>query len=198
MSDVAAIILAAGRGTRFGARQSKLTASCCGAPILGHVAAKALASGALPVILVTGHDSEFVERAVDGLALTIVHNTDYEQGLSTSLRAGLAALEDDISGTLVMLGDMPLVTVETLSRLIAAHSQASADCAAIIPRYKGLRGNPALLRRSMFCDVTRLVGDKGAGQLFAGPAPVEFLDVDDPGVITDIDTPEDLARLGRP
>jgi len=150
MSDVAAIILAAGRGTRFGARQSKLTASWCGAPILGHVAAKALASGALPVILVTGHDSEFVERAVDGLALTIVHNTDYEQGLSTSLRAGLAALGNDISGTLVMLGDMPLVTVKTLSRLIAAHSEASADCAAIIPRYKGLRGNPALLRRSMF------------------------------------------------
>jgi len=78
-----------------------------------------------------------------------------------------------------MLGDMPLVTVETLSRLIAAHSEASADCAAIIPRYKGLRGNPALLRRSMFCDAIRL-------------------DVDDPGVITDIDTPEDLARLGKP
>jgi molybdenum cofactor cytidylyltransferase len=97
-----------------------------------------------------------------------------------------------------MLGDMPLVTVETLSRLIAAHSGASADCAAIIPRYNGLRGNLALLRRSMFCDVVRLVGDKGAGPLFACPAPVEFLDVDDPGVVTDIDTPEYLTRLGRP
>lgn len=197
MSDVAAIILAAGRGARFGAAGSKLTHSWRGKPIIRHVCETALASSARPVILVTGHEGASILDAVEGLPMTRVENADHEKGLSTSLRAGLAALDENASGALILLGDMPRISVETLQRLIIAHRAASAESLAVVPRYRGRRGNPALLRRPLFASAARLTGNEGAGRLLAHPAPVTFLEVDDPGVVLDIDVQADLQRLGE-
>lgn len=197
MSDVAAIILAAGRGARFGVAQSKLTSFWRGKPIIRHVCETALASSARPAFLVTGHDSVSIAASVEGLLIPQIENVDHAKGLSTSLRAGLDALDSDVSGVLILLGDMPAVAAETLERLIAAHRAAPAECLAIVPRYQGRRGNPALLRRPLFPSAKGLTGDEGAGRLLAHPAPIEFVDVDDPGVVLDIDVPADLQRLGE-
>ena len=103
---VAALLLAAGRGTRFGAAP-KLLAEFAGEPLVRPAARAALASRAGPLLVVLGHESEGVRRALDGLAYRAVPNPDYADGLSTSLRAGFRALPPDADAALVLLGDMP-------------------------------------------------------------------------------------------
>ena len=79
-----------------------------------------LQSRALPVIIVTGHDASRIREALEGLDVSFVHNPRYDEGLSTSLSAGVTGLPAKIDGVLMMLGDMPLVPVTTLNKLIAA------------------------------------------------------------------------------
>src|SRR5579884_729248 len=113
MNDLAAIILAAGLGTRFAggnASTTKLLAELDRKPLVRHVADAALASGARPVIVVTGHAREGVENALRELPLTFVHNADYVSGLASSVRVGIAAVPQEAAGAIILLGDMPLVT----------------------------------------------------------------------------------------
>ena len=106
---IAAIILAAGRSERMGL-ENKLLAEIAGKPMLAHVVENVLASGADPVVVVTGHEAEKVEKALLNQNLNFVDNPQYMNGLSTSLKVGLAALPDDVDACLICLGDMPLVT----------------------------------------------------------------------------------------
>jgi molybdenum cofactor cytidylyltransferase len=197
MSDIAAIILAAGRSTRFNAGDAdatKLVALWRGEPMVRCVARNALASGAAPVIVVTGHAHRVIEQALAGLALRIVHNDAFRNGLSSSLRAGIAALPPNVDGALAMLGDMPLVSAQTLRHLMEAHKAAPPNCRALIPLYSGKRGNPVLLARGIFLDIAHLCGDEGARALLRATADVVCVNVDDPGVLVDIDARDDLQR----
>src|SRR6516165_3280814 len=112
MREVAALILAAGQGTRFdsGPLETKLVAKLRDKPLVRHVAEAALASSARPVLVITGHASERVAGALDGLELQWVHNPDYAAGLAGSLKAGIRALPQSIRGALVLLGDMPFIS----------------------------------------------------------------------------------------
>jgi molybdenum cofactor cytidylyltransferase len=198
MSDVAAIILAAGLGTRFAAGNAsttKLLAEFDGKPLVRHVADAALASRARPVIVVTGHARERVENALGGLPLTFVHNADYATGLASSLRTGIAAIPETASAAIVLLGDMPLVTGALVDALIRAFdAQPGAD--AVVPLLAGRRGNPVLLARSMFAEAGRLTGDQGARGLLAQPhRRIIELPLAGDAASTDIDTPEELALL---
>ena len=173
MSEVAAIILAAGRSTRFAGDQpgaTKLVADLHGKPLVRHVADAALASHARPVIVVTGHARDRVEEALSDLPLTFVHNKDYATGLAGSLRTGIAAVPQTASGAIVLLADMPLVTSNLLDELVARFGQnPKAD--AIVPVIQARRGNPVLLARSLFPSVAHLTGDEGARRLLQEPAP---------------------------
>ena len=116
---IAAIVLAAGRSTRMGA-VNKLIAEIGGKPLVRIAAEQALASRAKPVIVVTGHEREKVEAALDGLPVRLVHNPDYADGLGTSVRTGIAAVPQDADGAVVCLGDMPQVDSALIDKLIAA------------------------------------------------------------------------------
>ena len=120
MIDVAAVVLAAGRSSRFhaagGAGETKLIATLDGKPVVRHVVEAALASRARPVIVVVGHASGAVEAALAGLPATIVFNPDYATGLASSLRAGLTAAPTDAAGALMLLGDMPRVEAALIER----------------------------------------------------------------------------------
>ena len=108
---IAALVLAAGRSTRMGG-PNKLLAEIDGRPLVRIAAEQALASRASPVIVVTGHQRERVERALAGLPVTFVHNPDFAEGLSTSLKAGIAAVPAEADGAIVCLGDMPQVSAD--------------------------------------------------------------------------------------
>ena len=197
MTDIAAVILAAGRSTRFAGDQAnatKLVADLHGKPLVRHVADAALASRARPVIIVTGHARELVRGALPGLPLTFVHNADYATGLAGSLRAGIAAVPPNAPGAIILLGDMPFVAADLIDRLIR-HFEEHSGVDAVVPLTDGRRGNPVLLARSLFPEVVRLSGDQGARRLLQSPGiRVMEIAVEGEAPGADIDTPESLEE----
>ncbi len=190
--SVAAIVLAAGRGSRFG-EAPKLLAHLHGKPLVRHVAEAALASAADPVFVVTGHRSGEVEATLIDLPIVLVPNRAYAEGLSTSLKAGFVALDPDTEAAIVLLGDMPLVGPALIDRLIARWRESRP--AAIVPVVEGQRGNPVVLSTSLRPEVERLIGDVGAGPLLRGRADVLEEAMDDEAAVRDVDTPAALAAL---
>ena len=146
--NVAAIVLAAGRGARFDATRGKLLTDFGGRPLVRCAVEAALGSKASKTIVVTGHTSDEMERALAGLPVVFAYNLDFASGMASSLRAGLAHAADS-AGALALLADMPDVTSAILDQLIAAFNCAP-DRAAVAPVYQGRRGNPVLLGRRLF------------------------------------------------
>jgi molybdenum cofactor cytidylyltransferase len=191
---VGAIILAAGRSTRMGG-PNKLTAEIGGRPLVRIAAEEALASRARPVIVVTGHQHERVEQALAGLDVQRVHNPDFALGLSTSLKAGLAALPADVDGAIVCLGDMPQVRAALIDQLIAAFDP-QRGALVVIPTINGERGNPVVWSRRFFPDLMAVEGDVGARHLIARyPEAVAEVPLSDKAALIDVDTPEALDSL---
>ncbi|MBI1206401.1 MAG: NTP transferase domain-containing protein [Azospirillum sp.] len=191
---IAALVLAAGRSTRMGG-PNKLLSPLDGIAMVARVVDAVLASSARPVVVVTGHQGEAVRAALAGRAVEFADNPQFAQGLSTSLKTGLAALPDDVDGVLVCLGDMPEVSAGVLDRLIAAYAPAEGR-AICVPTFQGKRGNPVLWDRGFFGEIGALAGDVGARHLIGLHAEVVCeVAIDEAGVLADIDTPEALARL---
>lgn len=190
--QVAAIVLAAGRGTRFGV-EPKLLAPFCGKPLVGHAVEAALGSGASPVTVVLGHRGAEIRDALAALPVRFVPNPAYADGLSTSLKAGFAALPGGIDGVLVLLGDMPEVTPTLLDSLMRAWIEGGCPDAAI-PTWQARRGNPVLLSTRLAPEIARLEGDGGAGQLLRSHAGVLEVALDTAAVTIDVDTEEALAE----
>jgi molybdenum cofactor cytidylyltransferase len=190
---VAAIVLAAGRSTRMGG-PNKLLAEVGGKPLARIAAEEALASRADPVIVVTGHQRERVEQTLAGLKVRFVHNPDYADGLSTSLKAGIAAVPAEADGAVVCLGDMPQVRAALIDRMIAAFDPARGAL-VVVPTIEGKRGNPVLWSRRFFPELAGLEGDVGARHLIGayGEALTEV--PADAAALIDIDTPEALSAL---
>jgi molybdenum cofactor cytidylyltransferase len=193
-TDIACIVLAAGRSTRMGAA-NKLTADVGGKPMVRCAAEAALASGASPVLVVTGHQGDEVRAALAGLDLSFVHNPDYAEGLSTSLKAGIRALPEDVLGALVLLGDMPRIQTSHLARLITVFNEHGGQ-AIVVPTHAGKRGNPVLWPRALFAEMLQLDGVAGARRLFSVHADrIRGVDLGTDTIFLDIDTPDALAQL---
>lgn len=194
MSEIGTILLAAGRGTRFGAAP-KLLAAFDGSVLVRRAAEAALAARARPIIAVLGAHEADVEAALAGLDLHFVRNAAFAEGLSTSLKTGIAALPPACTAAIVMLGDMPLVSASQLDRLAEAFARAGEEPAAVVPVFGGRRGNPVLLNLERLGEaIAGLKGDRGAGPLLAGRP--DILEIEgDPSTSIDIDTPEALAAL---
>lgn len=185
MNAVAAIILAAGRGLRFGS-EPKLLACYEGKPLVRHVAEAALASSAGPVVAVLGHEAKRVAAALDGLEITPVLNPLYAEGLSTSLQAGFAALPESTKAAVILLGDMPLVSGAFIDRLVS--TWLDAEPVAVVPTTDGQRGNPVLLSRALAPEIRALAGDRGAARILQGRSGVVEISTDDAAILKDIDT----------
>jgi molybdenum cofactor cytidylyltransferase len=175
--------------------ENKLLADVGGKPMVRRVVEAALASAARPVIVVVGHQAAQVRAALSGLAVTLVENTDYADGLSTSLRHGLDALPNEVDGAVIALGDMPRVGPGEIDRLIAAFNPIEGR-AIVVPTVGGQRGNPVLWGRAFFPEMCQLTGDRGARQLIAdyAEAVCEVAMAGD-GVLLDIDEPEALEQF---
>jgi len=190
------LILAAGSGSRFGGR--KLLAPWRGGLVLEATLAAAFQAPGRSVRVVTGADGEavgnaaraFAERTGEAARLRIVHAAMHADGLAASLRAGIESLPDDAEGVFLFLGDMPIVPPDMAGRLLAA---LGPDHQAAAPLYQGQRGHPVLIMASLFPALAGLTGDRGAGGLLSslGPALVQ-VKTGDPGILKDIDRPEDL------
>ncbi|MBX6370467.1 MAG: NTP transferase domain-containing protein, partial [Rhodospirillales bacterium] len=191
---IAAIVLAAGQSRRMGG-PNKLLADVGGKPMVRRSVETALEAGGAPVIVVLGHQREAVAAALDGLPVRFVYNPDFAAGLSTSLKRGLAEVPGEADAALVCLGDMPFVRAAELRRLAAAFNPTEGR-AICVPTRGGKRGNPVLFARRFFAEMQELAGDSGAKHLLGEyPELVAEVEMAGDGVLTDIDTPESLARL---
>ena len=191
---IAAIVLAAGRSTRMGG-PNKLLAEISGRPLVRIAAQEALASQARPVIVVTGHQRERVEAAVSSLEVVLVHNPDFANGLSTSLKAGVAAVPADADGAIVCLGDMPQVDAKLIDRLLAAFDPEKGAL-VVVPTIDGKRGNPVVWSRRFFPELAALDGDTGARHLIASyPEAVTEVPLTGNAALVDVDTPDALVAL---
>jgi molybdenum cofactor cytidylyltransferase len=191
---IAALVLAAGQSRRMGG-PNKLLAEVDGKPMLRRAVEAALAARLAPVIVVTGHRREAAEAVIAGMPVETVHNRDYAQGLSTSLRAGLAALPEGVDAVLICLADMPRVSGRLIRRLVAAYNPVEGR-AIVVPTCRGKRGNPVLWDRRFFAAMRELAGDVGAKHLIGeNEDAVAEVEVEDDAVLVDIDTPEALAAV---
>ncbi|HVV43381.1 MAG TPA: molybdopterin-binding/glycosyltransferase family 2 protein [Nitrobacter sp.] len=194
--NIAAVILAAGRSTRMGG-PNKLLAELRGKPLVRIVAEQVLASKASSVTVVTGHQAAEVERALRGLNVTFVHNSDFPSGLASSVKAGIGAVPKQANGAVICLGDMPLIDAGLIDRLIGAFAPDRGMLIAV-PVSDGRRGNPVLWSRRFFSELMSLDGDIGARHLIErhGEAVTEVA-VEGQGAFIDIDTPQALAAVQR-
>jgi molybdenum cofactor cytidylyltransferase len=191
---IAAIVLAAGRSTRMGG-PNKLLAEINGRQLVRIAAEEALASQARPVIVVTGHQRERVEAALKGLDVMLAHNGDFAEGLSTSLKSGIAALPADVDGAVVCLGDMPQVNAQLIDRLLAAFDPEKGAL-VVVPTIDGKRGNPVVWSRRFFPELAALDGDIGARHLIASyPEAVTEVQLTSNAALVDVDTPDALKAV---
>ena len=186
LSPTAALILAAGLGTRFGGR--KLLAPIDGQPMLQHVLDLAADAELSPVVVVLGADDDEIESACKWRSELRVRNPLPQGGIAGSVRLGLSTVSRlaHAERAVVLLGDQPLLSREQLRLVLAAKGQI------VVPRWSGKPGNPVVLDRSVWLLAASLEGDRGFSQVFSAyPNLVTYVDV--PGTNPDIDTPSDLA-----
>jgi molybdenum cofactor cytidylyltransferase len=192
---VAAVVLAAGRSRRMAPHNKLLLPDRTGKPMIARVVDNVLSSGARPVLVVLGHQAEAVEQILAGRPVRFVHAPDYAEGLSASLKAGIAAVPPESAAAVVCLGDMPLVTGRMIDRLLAAYDPTEGR-RIVLPTFRGKQGNPMLWDRSFFPEILAITGDSGArflaGKHLESVAEVEMAD---DAVLRDFDTTESLATL---
>ncbi len=189
---VAGVILAAGGSTRFGRPKQLLDWN--GIPLVAHVADVALAAELSPVVVVLGHSAEDVRAALAGRPVSIATNWRWEEGMSTSVQTGLGALPPDTDAAVFLQCDQPLVPPDLLRRLVARFGETGAPI--VCPVYRGRRASPTLFARPLFPELSRVTGDQGGRALILRhPEAVETVEVDDPDLLADVDTPEEYERL---
>ena len=165
-----------------------------GTSLLRRAIDTAQAAGAEQVIVVLGHAADQLLPEVEATSATVVLNDQWAEGVSTSLRGGLAAVGSDTRGVFIYPADMPLVTPEAL-RELARRQQVSGRPAAMTET-GGVRGVPVFITRSLFPALMIQEGDVGGAQyLRAHPESVEAVHFDDPDLVRDVDRPEDYSRL---
>jgi CTP:molybdopterin cytidylyltransferase MocA/ubiquinone/menaquinone biosynthesis C-methylase UbiE len=191
---VAGLILAAGAATRFGS--PKIVARLGDRPMLAHVIEAAKAAGLGRVVVVLGEGDVPTGAGLDFASVRVVRNPRPEDGLSSSLRIGLAALRDtepEVQAALVLLADQPLVRTDVIAALLAGDIPPGR--AIVVPRYGDGDGpNPALLLRAAWPLADLLTGDRGMGPLIAA-RPELVAEVPVEGGNPDVDTPADLALV---
>ncbi len=197
---VSAIILAAGASRRMRGRDKLMEPVAEGVPMLRRVCDAAWASAAAEVVVVLGARAEAREDVLEFGGPRAVFNPDWQSGMASSIRAGIAALDDGIAGTLILLGDMPEIGTPLLDRMIAAFDPAQG-IDIVRPRTpSGVAGNPVLFGRRHFAALQALNGDTGAKAIIAAhPSHVLDLPTADESILVDLDTPEAWSawRAGR-
>jgi molybdenum cofactor cytidylyltransferase len=196
-SRVCAIILAAGRSTRMGEPKQLLPLGH--STVLGQTIENVRDAEIDEIILVLGSSAETIRQqlsisAIKGLKIVI--NQNYSEGMASSLREGLAAVSPYIDAALVVLADQPFIRPETFARIVDQHHKSEAQI--VIPTYKGCRGNPVLLERSVFLEILALNGDIGYRAIFGSHAErIVKVAVDDVGILLDIDNKDDYEQLAK-
>jgi len=187
-----AVVTAAGSAERFGGK--KLLTLIDGEPLLDHTIDALLDGGVSEVIVVVGKDARAeLERDVNAMLdprVRAVENPDPSRGMFSSIQEGVAQAQGD--AILVMPGDMPFVSAETVRAVIAAYERKPA---IVSPRYRGKRGHPVALPASLRDEIRSAKPGATLHDVIHAHTDLRVdVDLDDPGVVRDVDRPEDLTK----
>jgi molybdenum cofactor cytidylyltransferase len=196
MVMISAIVLAAGESKRMGRPKQMLAWQ--GKTLLRHVLESLINSDADEIILVLGHEAEAIRKSLPEFQIKIVTNPDYKEGMASSLRQGLLAMDPKSEAFLVLLADQPGIGPEIINHMIREFRQANPKRGIVRPVYHGLRGHPVLIGAQYLQEARQLQGDVGARQILIDhPEDILEIDVDRDAVLTDIDTPEEYHKYTK-
>ena len=186
---VAALLLAAGASRRMGTPKQLLLLG--DKPVIRWCADAIMASGVQDLVVVINANGETIVAALEGLPAKVVRNDAADSQMADSVRIGVRALDDRVSGVLVCLSDHPLIAPETFRHVIQAHYREPDKI--IITCQGGRRGHPALLPRTILDEI--LSGGTLRDIIGKDARRVKQIDVDDEGILQDMDTVEDYQRV---
>ncbi len=190
--NVTAILLAAGTASRMG-RGNKLLLKIADKTVLQWSVENVLASKVTQIFVVAGKDFEEVQSCLSQFGVTVVHNSNYQSGISASLKAGLKMVASSTDGALILLADQPNLQPQTLNRFLELFS--ASDKKIIAGQYDPITGNPVLFHRKYFNDLLQLHGDVGARSLLKSfPGEIATVEIP-PEQRLDVDTPEDFSKI---
>ena len=194
-ASIGIVLLAAGASSRMGTPKQLLKLH--GISLIRRAAEHALDSGSEPIVVVLGANAELIASELNGLAIQIAVNSDWNLGMSSSIRCGLKAvlaIDSSIQSVILFLGDQPNVTGASLRKLSAAHRQS--DSGLVAASYSGRIGTPALFSCAYFDELLQLEGQAGAKSLLERHAS-HLVAIDFPEAACDLDTPEDVADFAK-
>jgi molybdenum cofactor cytidylyltransferase len=187
---ISAIVLAAGKSERMGSPKALLPIS--GRTFLENILDAISRTSIEQIGVVVGHHQKEIEASVR--LPSVVFNPDYEKGMITSFQAGIRALSWDASGAFLFLVDHPLVEPATIEAMI----MNLAPSRIILPTFQGRRGHPALFSSDVLEEILALPSTEGANIVVRkDPGRIVEVAVNAPGILVDIDTPEQFAQLRR-
>jgi molybdenum cofactor cytidylyltransferase len=190
-----AVVLAAGESRRMGTQ--KLLLPYGETTVVGAVVRTARASRAGRTLVVLGADREAIRRELEPLGPESVVNENYPLGMLTSIQAGFGALPPDVQAAVILLGDQPFLASRVIDQVIGAYEAGSKGI--VIPTFQGRRGHPVLIDLKYRNDVLAISPADGLRRLIlAHPGDILEVDVADPNILRDLDTPEDYQEGVKP
>lgn len=206
-NSVDILVLAAGKASRMtvdapkereigeSSPPHKLLAEFDGVPLIRKSVETALHSGGRDIHVVVGHRANDMRDALLGIDVDVIDNPDFEEGMASSLRTGVAALKPGAAGVLILLADMPLIETVHLRKLLEIFAGTGGKC--VVRATSGdVRGNPVILPYGTFGGIAGLQGDVGARQIIAESGlPVVDVDIGDAALL-DVDTREAVLSAG--
>jgi molybdenum cofactor cytidylyltransferase len=185
---ISAILLAAGQSKRMGKLKQLMPFGR--STIVGQAVDNLLNSAVNEVIVVVGYMAEDVTKAIAAKPVKVVINPDFEQGMSTSIIAGLKSVHSKTQGVMLALGDQPLVNSQTINILIEEFY--NHDKGIAVPTYRGRKGHPIIFAIKYKEQLLRLSGDVGGRQIIEDhPEDVLEVAVDSESIVADVDTTDD-------
>jgi molybdenum cofactor cytidylyltransferase len=187
------VLLAAGESRRMGYPKPLLRVN--GQTFIAKIAATMLEVAPRLVIVLGAHADRIRPAIPRDPRVTIVENPDFARGQLSSLKVGLGAVRPDAAAVIVHLCDHPMVKARTFREIAESYERLGQPI--VIARHDGHRGHPLIFDRSLFAELMAAPEEQGARYVVnTNPSRVVYTDVDDPGIVLDLDTPADLERAG--
>ena len=191
---ISSILLAAGQSKRM-LGENKLIKDVKGIPLIKYALNNILKSNVNEIIIILGYQNETIEKLIDKTSrVKFVFNSNYKEGISSSIKKGIKNLSEKNEAFFISLGDMPSINYNTYNQLI----KYSKDKIVIVPLFKGQKGNTVLFPKSFEKKLLSIEGDSGAKKMLEiNKKEVLNLEIDDPGIIKDLDVPSDFNSLNK-
>lgn len=189
--DVAGIVLAAGTSSRMG--HNKLLIDLDGEPVVRRATRNAADAGLDPLLVILGFEADLVRRGLEGIAYEEILNPDYDRGINRSVQLGIQQVQGRVAAAVVILADMPFVTVEMIAAVAERYRRSKPPL--VISQYGGVRAPPTLYDHTLFSEFSESDGE-GCGRRVVRRHRDEAAVLEWPAdALTDLDRPDDVERV---